>query len=227
MSRVAALIPAAGRGERLSGDRPKALREIAGIPMLVWAVDALVSSAVVDLLVVAAPADYMAEVRAMLGPDVVVVAGGPTRASSVRCALEALPPGFDIVLVHDAARPFVPVSVVAAVVAAVRAGHPAVVPVLPLPDTVKRVAPNGTVAETPPREELVAVQTPQGFARDVLIAAHQQGPGEATDDAALVERLGRPVWTVMGSDRSFKVTRPIDLLLAEAMALAVRRGEPG
>lgn len=211
----------------MPGDRPKALREIAGIPMLARAVAALAVSSVVDLIVIAAPAEHLAEVRAMLGLDVVVVAGGRTRTESVRCALDALPPGYDIVLVHDAARPFVPVSVVQAVVAAVRAGYPAVVPVLPMRDTVKRVTADGMVVETLPREHLVAAQTPQGFARDILVAAHDGAAGDATDDAALVERLGHPVWTVGGSDNSFKVTRPSDLLLAEVLARTADRGAVG
>ena len=123
---------------------------------------------------------------------------------------------------HDAARPLVPVELVDAVAAAIRAGAGAVIPALPVADTVKEVD-GGLVVGTPDRSRLVAVQTPQGFARDVLEKAHAAAAGgDATDDAGLVERLGIPVRTVPGSEEAFKVTRPVDLLLAEAI-LARRR----
>lgn len=215
--RVAAVLPAAGRGERLGGGTAKALRMIGGAPMLVHAVRSLTSAASVDLLVVVAPADDVAAVRDLLGPAAVVVAGGTTRSESVRCALAVLPADVDVVLVHDAARPFVPASVVEAVVAAVRGGHGAVVPVVPVPDTVKRVAADGRVLETLSRHDLYAVQTPQGFLRSVLVEAHQDRPMEATDDAVLVEALGRDVWTVAGADAAFKVTWPADLRRAESL----------
>lgn len=241
---VAALVPAAGRGERLGGGLPKALREIGGIPMLVHAVRSLLAAPSVGLVVVAAPAEHLQRIRALLaagavdgldsvdsvdGVGCVVVAGGPTRAQSVRRALAALPAGgdADVVLVHDAARPFVPASVVESVVAAVRSGHDAVVPVLPLPDTVKRVAPDGRVLETVPRDHLYGAQTPQGFRPGLLRAAHCDDKPAATDDAVLVERLGLPVWTVPGSEQAFKVTTPADLVRAEALlagAAAERAG---
>lgn len=230
---VAALVPAAGRGERLGGGLPKALREIGGIPMLVHAVRSLLAAPSVGLVVVAAPAEHLERIRALLaaggvhgvscadgnGVGCAVVAGGPTRAQSVRRALAALPAGgdADVVLVHDAARPFVPASVVEAVVAAVRSGHDAVVPVLPLPDTVKRVAPDGRVLETVTREHLYGAQTPQGFRPGLLRAAHRDDQPTATDDAVLVERMGLPVWTVPGSEQAFKVTTPADLVRAEAL----------
>ena len=242
---VAALVPAAGRGERLGGGLPKALREIGGIPMLVHAVRSLLAAPSVGLVVVAAPAEHLERIRALLaaggvdgvgcadgnGVGCAVVAGGPTRAQSVRRALAALPAGgdADVVLVHDAARPFVPASVVEAVVAAVRSGHDAVVPVLPLPDTVKRVAPDGRVLETVTREHLYGAQTPQGFRPGLLRAAHCDDQPTATDDAVLVERMGLPVWTVPGSEQAFKVTTPADLVRAEALlagAAAERAGRP-
>jgi len=242
---VAALVPAAGRGERLGGGLPKALREIGGIPMLVHAVRSLLAAPSVGLVVVAAPAEHLERIRALLaaggvdgvscadgnGVGCAVVAGGPTRAQSVRRALAALPAGgdADVVLVHDAARPFVPASVVEAVVAAVRSGHDAVVPVLPLPDTVKRVAPDGRVLETVTREHLYGAQTPQGFRPGLLRAAHRDDQPTATDDAVLVERMGLPVWTVPGSEQAFKVTTPADLVRAEALlagAAAERAGRP-
>jgi 2-C-methyl-D-erythritol 4-phosphate cytidylyltransferase len=130
-----------------------------------------------------------------------------------------------VVLVHDAARPLVPSELVDSVAATVCAGSPAVVPCLALADTVKRADPAGRVVETLRRDELRAIQTPQGFRRAVLVHAHASSvvDGEpATDDAGLVERLGVPVLLVAGHDEAFKVTRPLDLVLAEAV-LARRR----
>lgn len=235
--RVAAVVPAAGRGERLGPGAPKALRELSGVPMLVHAVRALSHARRVSLVVVAAPADGVAEVQAMLdvhltGPaELLVVAGGETRQDSVRLALQALPDDVTVVLVHDAARPLVPSELVDSVAAAVCNGSPAVVPSLPLADTVKRIDAAGRVAETLRRDELRAVQTPQGFRRDLLVRAHVlddpdvtvgEGDEPVTDDAGLVERLGEPVLLVPGHDEAFKVTRPLDLVLAEAV-LARRR----
>jgi 2-C-methyl-D-erythritol 4-phosphate cytidylyltransferase len=234
---VAAVIPAAGRGVRLGPGAPKALRPLGGVPILVHAVRAMLRARSVGLVVVVAPADDVAGVRTLLGnhglpesKDIRVVAGGATRQESVRLGLAALPEGIDAVLVHDAARPLVPVETVEAVAAAVRAGAPAVVPALPLADTVKEVAPAPPgspepVTGTPERARLRAVQTPQGFRPDVLRDAHEkidcEGEG-ATDDAGMVERLGVPVVVVPGHEEAFKVTRPLDLVLAEAV-LARRR----
>ncbi|GHF46244.1 2-C-methyl-D-erythritol 4-phosphate cytidylyltransferase [Streptomyces mashuensis] len=243
-SRTAAVIPAAGRGVRLGPGAPKALRAVGGTPMLVHAVRAMAASRAVSLVVVVAPPDGVAEVRALFDAypladhdstrtDVQVVAGGETRQESVRLGLAALPADVATVLVHDAARPLVPVDVVDAVAAAVRAGAPAVVPALPLADTVKQVEPRSgepePVVATPERALLRAVQTPQGFARAVLAEAHEkvalEGEG-ATDDAGMVERLGLPVVVVPGHEEAFKVTRPLDLVLAEAV-LARRRANDG
>lgn len=180
-------------------------------------------------MVVAAPPDAVDRVRELLVPAVVdveliVVAGGATRQASVAAALTAAPAGLDVVLVHDAARALAPVELVDEVAAEVRAGHPAVVPVLPVVDTVKRVDAGGVVVATVDRTDLRAVQTPQGFRRDVLVAAHATptpgaggGAGDASDDAALVERAGLPVRTVPGREAALKITRPVDLVLAEAL----------
>jgi 2-C-methyl-D-erythritol 4-phosphate cytidylyltransferase len=221
---VAAVVAAAGRGVRLGGEQPKAFRLLGGTPLLVHAVGALRASRYVDQIVVAAPAELLAEVGALLGPSVVAVAGGVNRQDSVAAALAVMPAAVRTVLVHDAARPLVPVAVIDAVAAAVLAGAPAVIPVLPVVDTLKRVHPNGEVAGTVSRDELRAVQTPQGFRRDVLERAHAAaGPDLlTTDDAGLVERLGIPVSTVPGSAEALKITTPFDLLVAEAI-LRVRR----
>ncbi|MFF8032641.1 MULTISPECIES: 2-C-methyl-D-erythritol 4-phosphate cytidylyltransferase [unclassified Streptomyces] len=238
-ARTAAVIPAAGRGVRLGPGAPKALRTLGGTPMLVHAVRAMADSRAVSLVVVVAPPDGAAEVRNLLDAhalpertDFLVVPGGGTRQESVKHGLDALPPGYDIVLVHDAARPLVPVDTVDAVIEAVRDGAPAVVPALPLADTVKQVepaaAPGGPepVVATPDRSRLRAVQTPQGFDRATLERAHAAVTDDVTDDASMVEQLGGTVVTVPGHEEAFKVTRPLDLVLAEAV-LARRRLNDG
>ncbi|MGK3095079.1 2-C-methyl-D-erythritol 4-phosphate cytidylyltransferase [Streptomyces sp. WAC01490] len=240
--RTAAVIPAAGRGIRLGPGAPKALRALGGTPMLIHAVRAMAASRAVSLVVVVAPPDGAPEVKHLLDEhalpertDYLVVPGGDTRQESVGLGLDALPEDIAVVLVHDAARPLVPVDTVDAVVEAVRNGAAAVVPALPLTDTVKEVEPAEVAGEpepvlsTPVRARLRAVQTPQGFDRDTLVRAHAEvaldGEG-ATDDAGMVERLGTPVVVVPGHEEAFKVTRPLDLVLAEAV-LARRRAHDG
>ena len=212
---VGAVVPAAGRGERMGAAVPKALLLLAGEPLLVHAVRGLRASPRVGPIVVAAPADHVEDVLTLLAPyEVVVVPGGAERSDSVRAALAALPAEVDRVLVHDAARALTPLAVVDAVIDALDDSD-AAVPVLPLADTVKRVV-DGAVVETLDRTALRSVQTPQGFRRDALEEAHAAG-GDATDDAALVERLGRTVVVVPGAEEAFKVTRPFDLRVAEAV----------
>ncbi|MET9549543.1 MULTISPECIES: 2-C-methyl-D-erythritol 4-phosphate cytidylyltransferase [unclassified Streptomyces] len=238
-SRTAVVIPAAGRGVRLGPGAPKALRALNGTPMLIHAIRAMAASRAVSLVVVVAPPDGAAEVKTLLDDhalpertDFVVVPGGQSRQESVRAGLDVLPPGIDIVLVHDAARPLVPVDTVDGVIRAVREGAPAVVPALPLTDTVKQVEPAATPGEaepvvaTPERARLRAVQTPQGFDRATLVRAHESVTDNVTDDASMVEQLGLPVVVVPGHEEAFKVTRPLDLVLAEAV-LARRRANDG
>ena len=219
---VGAIVPAAGSGVRMGGGTPKALLTLAGEPLLVHAVRGLRACRRIGPIVVAAPPERTGEVAGLLSSyDVVVVAGGAERQDSVRLALAALPAEVDLVLVHDAARALTPAVVTDAVIDALLDGADAVVPVLPVADTVKRVE-GDTVTGTVDRADLRAVQTPQGFRRDVLTAAHAD-TRPATDDAAMVERLGRTVGTVPGSEEALKVTRPFDLLVAEAV-LRSRRG---
>jgi 2-C-methyl-D-erythritol 4-phosphate cytidylyltransferase len=208
---------------------------------VVHAVRLLCAADPVGLVVVAAPPDDRDAVAALLArvlpaAAVRVVAGGESRSRSVRAALAVLPDEVDVVLVHDAARPLTPVGLVEAVDAAVRGGHPAVVPALPVVDTVKAVAPDPDgsgveeVVGTAERAALRAVQTPQGFRRDTLdqayAVAEAEGALDATDDAGLVERLGVPVVVVPGDEQAFKVTRPLDLLLADAV-LTLRHAAHG
>jgi 2-C-methyl-D-erythritol 4-phosphate cytidylyltransferase len=213
---VGVVVPAAGAGTRLGPGAPKALRELAGEPLLVHAVRRLRACPSVDCVVVAAPPTEVATVAALL-PDALVVPGGAERQDSVEAGLAALPPEVDLVLVHDAARALAPVELVEAVVAALRGGAQAVVPVLPVPDTVKQVDLDGRVVRTVPREHLRVAQTPQGFVRSVLEAAHEGAAGLLTDDAGLVEAAGVVVETVPGSPLALKVTTPFDLLVAEAV----------
>lgn len=215
------MIVAAGSGERLGAGMPKALVPLRGRPLLHWALDALASHPDVDSVVVVAPAAAVTAVQDSVGALASVVAGGSTRQRSVDLGLAALAPEIELVLVHDAARPLVDAAVVSAVVASLRAGEQAVIPVLPVADTIKRVDADGRVVATLDRTELRAVQTPQGFARAALLAAHRAAERrqmtEATDDAGLLEALGITVRTVAGSHTSFKITTPHDLLLAQAL----------
>ncbi len=213
---VGVVVPAAGAGTRLGPGEAKALRLVAGVPLLLHAVRRLRECPSVGPVVVAAPAAAVSEVERLLtGLEVTVVAGGAERQDSVRLGLAALPSSVELVLVHDAARALVPVSVVEAVVAALRGGASAVVPVVAVTDTVKRVA-GEVVLATVDRSELRAVQTPQGFTRAVLAAAHASGL-PVTDDATMVEAMGVQVLTVPGAPEAFKVTTAFDLLVAEAV----------
>jgi 2-C-methyl-D-erythritol 4-phosphate cytidylyltransferase len=218
---VAVLVPAAGAGVRLGPGAPKALRLLAGEPLLVHAVRRIVACEAVGALVVAAPPADIDEVADLLAPvaTVTVVAGGSTRQQSVCAALDAVPDRFEIVLVHDAARALAPSALVAAVADAVRAGNDAVIPVLPVVDTIKEVSTLSEVLGTVDRSVLRAVQTPQGFRRQVLATAHASAAAtmDATDDAGLVEKLGVRVICVPGSEHALKITRPLDLAIAELL----------
>ncbi|HYN94382.1 MAG TPA: 2-C-methyl-D-erythritol 4-phosphate cytidylyltransferase [Pilimelia sp.] len=213
---VAVLVPAAGLGLRLGPGAPKALRPLAGEALLVHAVRRVAAAAPVAAIVLAVPPAETAAVRAMLAgvAPVTLVPGGATRQESVAAALAAVPAGLAIVLVHDAARALAPPQLIESVAAAVRAGRPAVVPVLPVTDTVKEVGADGTVVGTVDRARLRAVQTPQGFSRDVLVRAHAAAADALTDDAGLVEQLGVPVHTVPGSPDAMKITTSFDLAVA-------------
>jgi len=214
---VAVVIPAAGSGVRLGAGAPKALRPLRGEPLLVHCVRRVLAAPSVGRVVVAAPPSHVDTVAELLGPAVTVVAGGATRQESVARALAAVPAEFDIVLVHDAARALTPPSPAEGVAAAVRSGAGAVIPALPVVDTVKQVSAKGVVLGTVERSALRLVQTPQGFRRAVLVAAHEAAVDSLTDDAGLVEKIGVDVHVVPGSEYALKVTRPVDLRIAEAL----------
>lgn len=179
-------------------------------------------------IVVAAPAAYLSDVSALLpGADVTVVAGGRTRQESVQAALRAVPDDAEWVLIHDAARPLVPLEVFGRVLAALAGGAPAVIPVLPVTDTIKSVDDAGLVTSTVDRAGLCRAQTPQGFQRNLLVRAleHSAREGhEITDDAAAVAALGVQVLTVPGDERGLKITTAGDLVIAEAQDGADRLG---
>ncbi|WP_199832676.1 2-C-methyl-D-erythritol 4-phosphate cytidylyltransferase [Gordonia iterans] len=212
--RVVALIPAAGMGTRLGLPRPKAFVELAGSSLLRRSIDAARASGVVDEVVVIVPAELADAVRAEFG-EVTVVAGGAERSDSVRAGLAAAGDA-ELILVHDAARALTPPDLFVRVVTALRGDRQAVVPGLPVADTLKRVDGRGRVLSTPDRSELRAVQTPQGFAAALLRRAHAAA-ADATDDAGLVEALGAEVHVVPGDELAFKITTPYDLRLAELL----------
>jgi len=214
-SRVAAIIPAAGLGVRFGAPQPKAFFELAGLTLLTRSALALANH--VDVIVVAVAADYVANAAQELetvDAEIHVVIGGATRQESVAAALLVVPVDIELVLVHDAARPLVPSSVIAEVISELADGVEAVVPVLPVVDTIKRVDSNGDVVETVDRNALRRVQTPQGFTKELLTEAFADSKHVATDEAGLVERLGIAIRTVAGSERAFKITTPDDIAFA-------------
>ena len=219
---VAAVLVAAGSGERLGAGVPKAFVVVAGRTLLAHAHQTFSDHPGVRDLVVVVPAGAEIDPRIVAlsgGGTRREVVGGATRQQSVSAGLAVLSADVDLVLVHDVARPFVPDAVIDAVIAAVVGGADAAIPVVPVVDTVRRIGPDGSFAGVVDRSTLVAIQTPQGFRRSVLVAAHESGRDLAvTDDAALVEAAGGVVVPVTGSDESFKITTPADLARAAALA---------
>ncbi len=221
-----AVLLAAGSGERMGRDRPKAFLTIEGRSLLTIAAEAACASSSVASLVVAAPSGWEQRAGALLPAHTPseVVTGGDSRQESVRLALGAVPEDAAVVVVHDAARAMSPASMFDAVVDALADDEATgAAPVVAVPDTVKRVA-GGWVVETVLREGLAFAQTPQAFRRGPLVDAHSRAAEaelEFTDDAALVEWAGGRVRTVPGSVDNFKVTTPDDL---DRAALVLRRG---
>jgi len=209
-----AILAAAGSGERLGADRPKAFVALGELPLLATSMERLDESDWVDAIVVAAPPGWE-EPSILLAEELgagkvsAVVPGGATRAESVRLALAEVPGDAVAVLVHDAARPLVDDEVVGRVLTPLAEGWDGVVPALPIADTVKRVD-SDRVLETLDRDDLVAVQTPQAFLADALRRA-VAGGGDATDCAGLVEAAGGRVRWVEGDPKLLKVTTKADL----------------
>lgn len=234
MARVMAVVPAAGQGRRMGFSVKKQYLSLAGLPLLGHVLRVLEACPVISgVVVVAAPGEVAFCWELVVGPlgckkIMAVVAGGQTRQESVYNALAALPPDTNVVVVHDGARPLLgPAEIQNAVECAIR--HGAATCAVPVKDTVKLAGADGAVAETLPRERLWLTQTPQAFDFQLLLKAHQwaRDAGFAgTDDAVLVEMLGRPVKLVMGSYENFKITTPEDLAMAEAV-MAGRGGGCG
>jgi 2-C-methyl-D-erythritol 4-phosphate cytidylyltransferase len=216
-----AILVAAGSGERLGADRPKAFVALGDRVLLAESLERLDGSDWIDAIVVAVPVEWV-EAAIALAEELVaskvaaVVPGGATRGESVRAALAEVPTEALVVLVHDAARPLVDEAVIERVLAPLAEGFDAVVPGLPVADTVKRVD-GGVVAETVDRSSLVTVQTPQAFSADALRRAYAGDDSvDATDCASLVEARGGRVRVVEGDPRLLKVTTRADLALVES-----------
>jgi 2-C-methyl-D-erythritol 4-phosphate cytidylyltransferase len=216
---VWAVLAAAGRGERLGSDRPKAFARLGGRPLLAESLERLEGSDWIDQIVIAAPPDWE-EPSILVAEEIAAtkvssaVRGGESRSESVRLALAEVPEDAAVVLVHDAARPLLPDEVIERVLAPLSEGWDGVVPALRVSDTVKRVE-GDRVVETLQRDDLVAVQTPQAFLADALRRAVAGDVSEATDCASLVEAGGGRVTWVEGDPRLLKVTDPADLALVE------------
>jgi 2-C-methyl-D-erythritol 4-phosphate cytidylyltransferase len=218
---VWAVLAAAGRGERLGSDRPKAFAKLRGRPLLAESLERLEASEWIDAIVIVAPPGWE-EPSILLAEELgcakvsACLSGGESRAESVRAGVGEVSDEAVVIAVHDAARPFLPDEVLARVLTALNEGWDGAVPALPLADTIKRVR-NGQIIETLPREELVAVQTPQAFLAPVLRDAVAGELAGATDCASLVEGRGGRVTTVPGDSRLVKVTDAADLELVASM----------
>ena len=207
---IAAIVAAAGSGERFSASIPKALIALGDRTLLEHAISSL--SAVADQIVVTAPAGFEDQIRALVGDAITVVTGGATRSDSVRAGLAAIS-GAEFVLVHDAARALATRELAASVVAALRAGDVAVVPALPVVDTLQNVGADGYVLTAVDRTPLRRIQTPQGFSYAVLKSIHESA-SDATDDSTLALNAGHKVRVVAGEERALKITTPSDLATA-------------
>lgn len=192
---------------------------VGGRTMLQRCVDGLLASGAVDEVVVVVGADQLERAATLVGPGATVVQGGAERTDSVRAGLAAVDAA-DWILVHDAARPLTPPDMIARIVAELRTGRGAVTPAVAVTDTIKSIDVHGDVIGTPDRAGLRAVQTPQGFAADVLRRAYAAAGDIATDDAALVEQIGESVHVVEGDRLAFKITTTLDMTLAEAILSA-------
>jgi 2-C-methyl-D-erythritol 4-phosphate cytidylyltransferase len=214
---VWAVLVAAGRGERLGDERPKAFARLGDRVLVAESLERLDASPWIDAIVVVAPPEWEEAVIVLAeelaaGKVAASITGGETRAASVRAGLAEVPDEADVILVHDAARPLVTDELIERLIQALGEGYDGAVPGVPVTDTIKRVR-GGAVVETLDRAELVAVQTPQAFVGPVLRAA---AAGEGTDCASLVEANGGRIRVVEGDPRLLKITTPADLALVES-----------
>ena len=225
---VGVVIVAAGDSTRTAGSELKQFRWVAGKPMLLHSLQAFMARQDVVSVVCVIPKQYVADPPPWIFQcDVdrlLLSVGGRTRTESVRNGLEDLPNEASIALIHDAARPLVDDALIERVIARVRAGE-CVVPGLPVVDTIKEADEQGRVVRTVDRSRLWRAQTPQGFPREIIERAHRDArsaKADATDDAALCERIGVPVSVVPGSERTMKVTEEADFERVEALFAATR-----
>ena len=231
-SRVSAVVPAGGRGVRMGSGIPKQFLSLGGVPLFIHALRVLNDSAIISEIIVVVPESDREHCEKEVLPSFdlakisAVVSGGPRRQDSVYNGLLAVDEHSDLILVHDAVRPFLTGSLVGAVVEAA-SQHGAAIVAIPMRDTVKQVSADQMVQQTLDREGLWLAQTPQAFQRDLLARAHRWGQThnlDATDDAYLVERLEHPVAIVPGTSDNMKITRPEDLLMGEAILTAKMAG---
>jgi 2-C-methyl-D-erythritol 4-phosphate cytidylyltransferase len=227
--RTVGLLLAAGSGRRV-GEGPKAFLEIAGEPLFLHSLRCMVASGALDGVVMTVPNGYVPvaqkweESLGLNAGFLIVRVGGSSRQDSVRLGLDAVPSGTDAIVCHDAARPFATPGLFRRVLAGLREAE-GVVPLVPSPDTVKRVR-EGKVIDTIPRQDIGLAQTPQAFSTRALKRAHElalRSGLSGTDDAVLLEAAGYQVVAVEGEPENFKVTTPEDLLRAEAVLVA-RKG---
>ena len=237
MSRIVAVVPAAGLGTRMGSEQPKQFLELDGLPLIIFTLRRLAACAAISEFLIATRTDDVVSLqdkvaKAALGRPARVIHGGDTRQQSVANALAQVDPATEIVLVHDAVRPFVTQKQVERVIAEARARGAAILGI-PAIDTVKEVKraslPEDValISATIPRERIVLAQTPQAFSCGLLREAFQKAEQDgvtASDEAALVERVGRDVYVVQGSERNLKITRPADMELARFYLDQERRG---
>jgi 2-C-methyl-D-erythritol 4-phosphate cytidylyltransferase / 2-C-methyl-D-erythritol 2,4-cyclodiphosphate synthase len=230
--RVAGVVAAGGTGSRMKAGVPKQFMELAGRPILLRTIERIASYDEITGIVIALPAEHVSAGQEMvrsagLPLPVLCIAGGPTRQESVRLAVEQTGNDADVLLVHDAVRPFCDVETMRRVVdAAWQKGG--AVPGLPATETIQRASRSGRVLRTPPREELYAIQTPQCFRAEVLRSALEKAREagfQGTDESSIVRWAGHPVFVVPGLPENIKITRPVDLLLGES--LVARAGGQG
>ena len=238
MSRIAAIVPAAGLGTRMGAETPKQFLELDGVPLILFTLRRLATSAAITEFFISTRAEDIvslqdAVAKAGLGRPARVVHGGDTRQQSVANALAQVDPTTEIVLVHDAVRPFVTLGQIERLIAEARTRGAAILGI-PAIDTVKEVKraslPQDValITSTIPRERIVLAQTPQAFQYALIRDAFRSGQKDgvtASDEAGLVERLGHDVYVVQGSDRNLKITRPADMELARFYLVQERAGK--
>src|SRR5215467_6355889 len=221
--KVTVIIAAAGSGRRMKADRPKQLFLLDKTPILIHTIRKFESCKIVDNIIVAAPRESVDEVRTLVNDAgfskaILVIQGGDRRQDSVSIALQHLQSDVTLVAVHDAVRPFVSTEEIEAVISKADKDGAAIL-AIPVVDTVKQVTRN-IIDATLAREHLVLAQTPQAFRVEILREAFERARKDeyyGTDESSLVERLGRPVSIVRGSERNIKITRPTDLVLARVL----------